>query len=358
MSESGRYIYGVIPSTTNCASTGFLQTDKSADDAIIGQSGLNIVVHEDIAAIVAPAMAIDMATLQKDALAKALLAHQQVVELAMQDGAIVIPFRLGTWVPSESDAMDVLVKGKELIRRIFDEIHDKIELDVAAVWSDFDAILQEVGEEDAIRKCRAALTANPKGVSVDDRMKIGAMVKESLDRKRLETGRWIVEKLKGVSCAQSLHENMNDRMISNVAFLVETKHRAEFERSLDDLDKRFAGKLNFRCVGPLAPYSFYTLELKRIEWEEVDRARRVMGLGDAASAEDIKKAFQHSAHAKHPDHCPQNGEAVRDFDELNSARRTLLEYAQACGQTEKTAQIVFAEENVKRNSLLVRKRET
>jgi hypothetical protein len=84
-----------------------------------------------------------------------------------------------------------------------------------------------------------------------------------------------------------------------------------------------------------------------------------MGLGDTASAEEIKKAFQHAAHTKHPDHCVQTVEAKdaeRSFNELNSARRIVLEYAQACEQIFPSEQIVFSEKKVRQNALLVKVR--
>jgi len=182
------------------------------------------------------------------------------------------------------------------------------------------------------------------------------MIKEALDRKRQGIYRQITEKLRSASCAQCRHENMDDQMILNCAFLIEAKRRSEFERVLDELNAQFAEKLNFRCVGPLAPYSFYTLELKIIRWEDVDWARHIMDLGDTASAEEIKKAFQHAAQTKHPDHCAQTVEAERSFNDLNSARRIVLEYALCCEQTAETPQIVFSEEKVRQNALLVKVR--
>lgn len=369
---SAQYIYGVIPATAHLsavvgspladddrAPARFLHADKLADDEIIGHDGIRSVVHEDIAAIISPAKQVDITKMRKDALAKMLIAHQKVIELVMQGAATVLPFRLGTYVPSEKMVTEILLKGKKLIRPLFEAIGGKIEMDVVATWADFAAVLKEIGEEDEIKKFKQSLIANSRGVSVDDQMKIGLMIKEALDRRRLEISRQITEHLRSASCTQCRHENMNDQMVMNSAFLIEAKNRPEFECVLDELNTQFAEKLNFRCVGPLAPYSFYTLELKTIRWEDVDWARHIMGMGDAASAEEIKKAFQHAAQTKHPDHCAQTvavKEAERSFNELNSARRIVLEYALCCEQTVPEPQIVFSEEKVRQNSLLVKVR--
>jgi len=341
MSIPGQYVYCVIPAP--------------AQERIDGD-GINTICHEDIAAIVSPAKPLDLAKMCKNDLARMLLAHQKAIELIMESSISVIPFRLGTYAVTEAEVVEILSKGSRLIRRLFSEIGDKTEMDVVATWADFAFVLKEAGEEDEIKKYREALGGDPRGVSVDDQIKVGIMVKQALDRKRLEISCLIAEKLATVSCAQRAHESMDDQMVMNYAFLAEVSHRQRVEHALDELDAQFAKKLNFRCVGPLAPYSFYTLDLKRIQWEDIDWARRLMGLDDIASPEEIEKAFRHSAMAKHPDRAAQTDTAERDFDELIRAQRIVQEYMQACEQTESAAQLVFSEENVRQNSLLVKVR--
>ena len=43
---------------------------------------------------------------------------------------------------------------------------------------------------------------------------------------------------------------MDDRMIFNIAFLIDKNKKTEFERRLDELNAIFNEKLNFRCIGP------------------------------------------------------------------------------------------------------------
>lgn len=353
MSVASQYVYCVIPSTRQ----GALDLEEKIPvQERIGGDGIDTICHEDLAAIVSPAKPLDLANMRKDSLARILLAHQKVIELIMELDTAVIPFRLGTCAVTEAEVVEILSRGSHLIRRLFSEIGDKIELDVVATRRDFASVLKEIGEEDEIQKYKEALAGKAGGVGVDDQIKMGFKVKQALDRKRLELSRQIAEKLAAISCAHCQHENMDDRMVMNCAFLVKLARRPQFERALDELDAQFAKKLDFRCVGPLAPYSFYTLDLKRIQWAKVDWARRRMRLDHGASPEEIKKAFQHSALASHPDHHGQTDAAKRDFDELIRARRVVLEFMQACEQTGPAAQIVFSEEHVRHNSLLVKVR--
>ncbi|MBI3987832.1 MAG: GvpL/GvpF family gas vesicle protein, partial [Lentisphaerae bacterium] len=300
------YVYGVIPATAQSAPGLNIPAHET-----IGDMGIKTLCHEELAVIVSPAEPRELASLRKDELAKMLLAHQRVVERLMASSVAVIPFRLGTYAGTEIDAVEILSKGARAIRRLVGEIGGRIEMDVVATYADFASVLKEVGEEDDIRKFKETLGGAPGGVSVDDRMKVGFMVKQALDRKRLDLSRQIAEHLAAASCAQCTHENMDDKMVMNDAFLIEFAHRRPFEFALDELDARFAKTLHFRCVGPLAPYSFYTLEFKRMRWKDIDAARRLLGLGEAASAEEIKKAFQHAAQALHPDHNGQAADADR-----------------------------------------------
>jgi len=350
MSASSQYVYCVIPAT---AQRPLNLQEKIPARERIGGDDINTICYEDIAAIVSPAKPLDLPKMRTDELAKTLLAHQKVIELAMESSMTAIPFRLGTYAVTEAEVVEIVAKGSRVIRRLFSEIGDKFEMDVVVTWADFASVLKEAGEEDEIKKYKEALDGGHGGISVDDRMKAGFMVKQALDRKRLEISHQIAEKLATVSCAQRAHENMDDQMITNCAFLIEVARRPQFERALDELNAQFTEKLKFRCVGPLAPYSFCTLDLKRIQWQDVDWARRFMGLDNVASPEKVEKAFRRSAIARHPDHCGQADTAERDFDELIRARRIVLEYMQACEQTGSAARIVFSEENVRQNSLLV-----
>ncbi|MBU1615516.1 GvpL/GvpF family gas vesicle protein, partial [bacterium] len=146
------------------------------------------------------------------------------------------------------------------------------------------------------------------------------------------------------------HELMDDKMIINIAFLIERSRQEDFDKRVEGLDVKFARKLNFRCVGPLPPYSFYTLEVRKMEFEEIDWARKRLGLSDLASKDEIRKAYHRSAASAHPDVNPDAPGIEEEFDEANMAYLILLEYCQndSCS---------FTEEDFQKNAILVKVRE-
>ncbi len=242
-------------------------------------------------------------------------------------------------------------KGYQLIKEIFNRIFDKIEIDVAATWGDFNSILKEVGEEKEIKTFRANLLTNSGSITVDEQMKVGVMVKKALDRKREQYAEEIQRELKNNSQDFRVHEPMDDKMAANFAFLINKNNHKDFERVIEELNAQFNEKLNFRCVGPLPPYSFYTLEIKKLQYEEIDWARKRLGLvNDFVTKSEIKKAHQAMAFVLHPDKNPNVPGIEREFDEVTRAYKTLWEYCQE-------ERCSFNEEEFKKNSILVRVRQ-
>jgi DnaJ-class molecular chaperone len=67
-----------------------------------------------------------------------------------------------------------------------------------------------------------------------------------------------------------------------------------------------------------------------VNFDEIDEARRVLGLGEAATLKEIKRAYRGLAHRHHPD---KHGSATEENDEimkkLNRAYKVLLDYCTA-----------------------------
>lgn len=333
MNEIGKYTYGIISSDSPA---------KNFD------TGVYTISYQDISAVVSDSEIIDYINMPKNTLGRQLIRHQGVIEGIMAEHTI-IPMKLGTFAVDEDEVRDILERGYSIIKDIFNKIADKIEIDLAVTWNDFNSILKEVGEEKEIKELKEGLLANPEGVSVDDQMKLGVMIKKALDEKRERCAGKIENALKAIICDFRVHELMDDKMVSNSAFLIDKYKQKDFDKKIDELNAEFGEKLNFRCVCPLPPYSFYTLETKRMRFEEVDWARKKLGLNGSAAKEEIKKAYQTKAFSSHPDRNPDTSEARKVFDEVTNAYRILSDYCQndSCS---------FKEQDFKENSLIVRLR--
>jgi len=64
------------------------------------------------------------------------------------------------------------------------------------------------------------------------------------------------------------------------------------------------------------------------DFEQIDRARKLLGLGEAATLEEIKQAYRRMAVLYHPDGCPEERKAECEelMKRLNEAYELLLDY--------------------------------
>lgn len=149
---------------------------------------------------------------------------------------------------------------------------------------------------------------------------------------------------------------MNDQMVTNSAFLISRRNKEKFEQVIDQLDEEYKGLLNFKLVGPLPCYSFYTIEVKELNSEHVAQARNELGLREEISESEIKKAYLEKARIFHPDAQPGNGDE-ENFSRIKKAYHTLLDYSMAAKQSSKDGHISLAKEKVIENLILVKIKE-
>ena len=349
-----KYIYGIIPGC-RADSKGSKQgepTDEQPFDTFVTTAGVKAytIPCQDVSTVVSDSEIADYNYLLKDETARHLLRHQQTIEKAMES-VPVIPMQMGTFASDEDEVKSILAEAYPIVKEIFDKIADKIEIDVAATWDDFHSVLKEVGQQEEIKAFREKLSANPKGIMVEDQMKAGVMVEKALDEKNAKTAEHIQDALQVFIHSVKNHELMDDKMVMNTAFLIYSHEKERFYQKIDDLNTEFHDELNFRCVGPLPPYSFYTLKVQKMQFEEIDSARKKLGLvNDVVSKDEIKKAYQAKAFHVHPDRNPDQVGIEKKFDEVKKASQALLDYCRG-------EQCCFTKEAFMNNRMIVKVRE-
>jgi len=344
MNNNGLYIYGIINSGTR----------ELKGNAWKEGAPVYLVPYQNVAAVVSDEEVVDLAHLTKDLVARRLVDHQRVIEGVMGLKHTIIPMKLGTFAGNPSEVQDILARGYTTMTDVFHIVCDKLELDVVVTWPDLAPVLKAVGEEPDILEAKHKLLANPGKITVEDQMRVGLMVKKALDTRREQLDLKIRSALSAISRDVRVHELMDDLMIMNTAFLIERDRQAEFEQCLDRLNAETGETLHFRCVGPLPPYSFCTLEVKKLHCEDIEWARTKLGLPDHATKEEVKKAYLTKAEQVHPDKHPDSPGMASAFDEVNRAYKTLVEYELALEQGGGREGCSFREPDVRRNGLLVK----
>jgi transcription elongation GreA/GreB family factor len=300
-------------------------SDIGADHPCLSTGQVFTVHHHDIAAVVGPAPRQAYRSMRKEEIIPHLFAHQAVIEKVLQEHTVV-PVKFGTMARDEEEVRAILEKGYPQLRAALEAMEGKIELDVVALWRDLGSVLREIGEEEEIRRARAGIENRPPEETTEGRVRIGKLVKVRLDRCREERATDIVQALEGLAQDMLPHALLDDRMILNTAILVERSREGEVGQALERLNGQCAERVDFRCVGPLPPYSFSTVEVRRFEAEKIAWARRVLALGEQATLRDVKAAYRGLAHHCHPDKAPIRHGTDKCFGQVTEAYRMLADY--------------------------------
>ncbi len=312
------YLYAIVP-----AERELVFDVAGVDD---DRDEVRSISYHDIGAVVSASPLKDYRGLKRDQAVRYLVAHQRVVEAVMQELPI-LPVKFGTVLPDEAWVWRLLEQGEALLRSALDRFVNLVQVEVVVLWNSQE-VFQEIGQEEVIAQLKAQLAGRSPEQTLAERVAIGQMVQASLQRRRAALGERLLPPLREVALDMAVNALMDDSMVLNVALLLDRAGQQALDERLQTLDEAFEGRLRFRRVGPLPPYSFSTVEVRVPSFEEVDKARRCLGLGEAATTNEIKRAYHRLAGQAHPDHNPDDPEAEARMTELAQAYRLLTTYAE------------------------------
>ena len=307
------YVYAIIP-------TG---EKMIFDVAGVGDDHRQVysIPHGDLAAVVSDSPLDDYRGLQRDQAVHHLMAHQRVVEAAMQ-GFSVLPVKFGTVLPDEGWLHRLLAQGEIMLHAALAECAGMVQMEVVVLW-DLEAIFQEISHEEPIAGLKAQVAARPGEETMAERIELGQMVQASLQQRRTALQDQMLPALREMGRDLAINPATNDRIVANVALLVDEGDRDALEGRLQRLDREFDGRFHFRCVGPLPPYSFATVEAQVPTFEALSEARSRLGVGETATLHDIKRAYRRLGRRMHPDVNRQDPEAGPRMAELTRAYELL-----------------------------------
>ena len=357
----GKYIYGVIGSgaAEEFPLEGVVQfvagKGGMADPAPGGADGERAytVGWRDISAVVTDSLVVDYTAMPKDALARLLVRHQQVIERVMARHTI-LPLRLGTCAENDEQVQQILASGYETIKAVLEEAQGVMEIDVTATISDFHSFLRHVAQAPDVEQVKQSLLQGREEVTTEDRMRVGILVKRHMDREKQQMAAQIHAAFNCLTEDFKAHDLIDDIMVLNSAFLIRGDRQEDFYDQVEELNIRFCNQLDFRCVGPLPPYSFYTLDVRVTHFEEVDWARRQLGLSDDFITVDaIKQAHRKLALTCHPDKNPDVPDIEKKFSDMSRAYKILLDYCRASGGARQEEGVSLNGQDFEKDAILV-----
>jgi len=341
------YLYAIVPTADR------VTFDVAGVDDDLGE--VYSLPHHDLAAVVSCSPLENYRGLKRDKAVRYLVAHQRVVEAVMQAFPL-LPVKFGTVLPDEAWVRRLLTQGGTLFRTTLEKFAGQAQIEVVILWN-LEDVFQEIGQEDPIGQLKDQVAARPLEETLDERVAMGQMVQASLERRREALQDRLLPSLRELALYLVVNPPMDDSMVANVALLVDKPGREALDRRLGLLDEAFEGRLLFRCVGPLPPYSFATVEVQVPSFDAVDKARRQLGLGEMATPGEIKRAYRQLAGRLHPDHNPEDPEAETRMAELTQAYRLITAFADSQALEEDDMPCVFNREAVERTLLIAIQRQ-
>jgi len=308
------YLYGVI------------RADAAKGYGPIGIDGgeVRAVPEGGIAAVAGTIDRVDFSQLSGERALQYLAEHQRVLERVMIDSP-VIPLKFGTVADGDARIAGILEAGRNEFARALGTFAGKIELDVSAFWTDLQAVLAEIAREEAVVSMKNEIAARG-DVSMDQRIRLGQLVKQLLDQRRGEIASELVVALRTRWPGLAVSPTHDDSVVLSAAVLIDRCDEGRFDETVEQLSRRYEDRLRFRCVGPLPPFSFATADVKTVDAGELDAARERLELGESANLVEVKAAHRRLLRQHHPDRSSDPAAADRTKD-ISAAYELLEQYA-------------------------------
>jgi len=342
--QNGYYLYGIVAATEQ----------RSFD---VSEIEVQLLPHGSLAAIISPASRTDYRRLERQEAIQALAIHQRVTEVVLRE-FVLLPVKFGTVLPTIAHIERLLTQGKALFQEQFAKFTDSVQMEIVVLW-DVAKVLQEIGNQEQIVQLKTQLALQPPEETVAERIALGKMVKAALEWRRSELQNSLISSLREVVLDLISNPLMDDSMVANVALLVNQECREKLEERLVALDREFENQFIFRCIGPLPPYSFATVEIQIPTFETLNNARLRLGLSEKATALEIKQAYRHLVTALHPDQNPEMPDAQAQLQEVIQAAELLNLFVESQSLAKNEAQPVydFSEATVAQTFLIVVRRQ-
>jgi len=326
--ETGRYLYGIIET----------ERRKSFGNVGLGNSEVYTIQYEDIGAVVS-----DIPVDYKVEIEETMT-HEKTLRKVMETHT-VIPMGFGVIAGNESEIINILKRGRMKFKNTLEKIDNKLQINVKISWDN--AILMDIlkeNEEIQVLSAKAKETANQ-----SLKIELGKKVKSALDERKNEYMKDIHSILGDLSIGSKQNKMTNQDTLMNASFLVDKEKEHKFYDKLQELEKKYEKKLKYLCIGPLPPYNFTEIEIKKIDFKTVDDARKTLGLSQEVNLSEINSVYTQLARKYHPDLRPEDPLAEEKFKKIKNAHEVLTKYCEhfLCSlEKTKVVETIIIQENI------------
>jgi hypothetical protein len=237
------YVYGILPEDIELGSGMTGVGDPP------GQ--LRVVRSDDLAALVS-----DVDPARPLGSPDDLRTHKEILDSSAAE-VPVLPLRFGAVLASD-DAV-----ANELLQPFHDEFSAALEqldgLTEYVIKGRYAGprILEEVlSENSQAQRLREQIRDQDPDATRELRIQLGEIISDAISAKREKDTRELQDSMADHCAASFVREPTHEDDAVHVAFLVETGQEQEMEKVVEDLMRRWEGRVELRVLGPMAAYDF------------------------------------------------------------------------------------------------------
>jgi hypothetical protein len=244
--DSWCYVFGIVPAGTP------LPTWSAADQAIPDDTpaaALRLIEVGELAALVGtpPHRSIGRAA--------DLLAHDRVLAELVAKGTPVLPMRFGAVMTDEAAvSRELLEAHRDEFAAALESVRGRVQFTVKVRYEQ-DAVLRQVlAEHPEIDRLRDRGSVESPD-TFKRQLRLGELVVRALEQLRPADAAAVLGEF-GDEFEFRLRDTSSPEDVLDAAFLVEADQVVGFERRVEGLGKRHAGRLRIRLLGPSPAYDF------------------------------------------------------------------------------------------------------
>ncbi|MGR6923868.1 GvpL/GvpF family gas vesicle protein [[Actinomadura] parvosata] len=239
----GSYVYGIVPAGTKVPS----DVQGLGDPA----GKVRLIEHEDIAALVS-----DVNVDQPLGRPGDFLAHEGLLD-AMADKGPVLPFRFGGVLAStEAVVEELLAPHHDDFKSALDQLQGYAEFVIKGRYAEQTVLAEILAESPEAQSLREAIRGKPEDATRNERIRLGEIITASVEAKRAMDTQMLLDGLTGHYMQASLRDPTHEWDAVHVALLSERDDQKGLEKAMKEFGERWAGRVDLRLLGPMAPYDF------------------------------------------------------------------------------------------------------
>jgi hypothetical protein len=239
--QTACYVYGILPG----------DVEMTEDVYGVRDSQVTLVRNGDLAALVSE---LDLS--RPLGTPDDLQAHQEILD-SVATGSPVLPLRFGAVLTSpDAVAEELLAAHSDEFVAALGELEGRLQYLIKGRYDEQALLEQVLSDQQEAAELRDQIRGKDPDATRAERMRLGEIISDAVAARREEDTRTLLSRVPDDSMPSFIREPTHELDAVNVAFLVETDKADELEQAVEDLAADWEGRVELRCLGPMAPYDF------------------------------------------------------------------------------------------------------